>query len=100
MKPTEPVVVAHGKRHAVTVFGCIGEQLKEPVFQLGDSTNQFEFRRFLEECKSRVKPECAGPGRGRHMPVLMLDNAAAHTAGMSYSAVCQKFQPLYMPPHS
>ena len=36
--------VRNNKRHAVTVFGAIGNCLSEPVYMLGKSTNQKEFQ--------------------------------------------------------
>ena len=65
---------------------------------LGSSTNGFQFRRFLEECKDRVRPECCGTGR--KMPIMVLDNASAHTSSVSMNLLTTKFNPLFMPAHS
>ena len=75
----------------------IGTPLDGPVFMIGDSTNGFEFRRFIEICKLRVRQELAGTGRP--MQIMVLDNASAHTSSISMNLLKTKFKPLFMPPH-
>ena len=65
---------------------------------IGSATDGFQFRRFIEECKDKVRPECCGTGRP--MPIMVLDNASAHTASTSMNLLHTKFKPLFMPAHS
>ena len=59
-----------------TIYGAIGECLNKPVFMKGKSTNQGEFKTFIKEVVKHIKCEYVGSKR----PVLIMDNAGAHTA--------------------
>lgn len=63
---------------SVTVFGAIGACLSEPVFMAARSTNQVEFRRFLNEIAWHLR----NPYR-RSKPYLVMDNHPSHKTRLS-----------------
>ena len=70
-----------GPRYSVTVYGAIGACLTQPVFSLGDSTNQVEFRQFVRKVKRHQKATVAGK------PLLFVDGHAAHLTPESKKAI-------------
>ena len=55
----------------VTIYGAIGNCLRQPTFVLGASTNKVEFKAFLEQVLRNLK-------EGVVKPNLILDNHSAH----------------------
>ena len=60
----------NGRCHRVTVIAGIGTPLSRPVVTVARSTNQEDFRRFLNKLKEAVRPELAY----REKPIVLLDN--------------------------
>ena len=81
----------------MTVFGAIGTPLSRPLFMVGDSTNEIQFRRFIRRLKERVRTDLAGK---KKMPILLLDNASAHKTHISTNLLDTKFSTLFQPPYS
>lgn len=75
------------------MFGGIGDCLDEPVFMKGKSTNSEDFWFFIEEVAKHIKI-------GSKKPVLIMDNATAHTAKINRNRLNDYFIPVYMPSHS
>lgn len=85
----------NNKRLGVTVFGAIGACLSRPVFKLGTSTNQAEFREFAREVKLAVLPVYQN-----RKPIFVYDGAKAHTTRESQRLLKQLFEPLQIPAYS
>ena len=83
----------NNKSYFRTIFGAIGDCLHEPVFMKGKSTNSEDFRSFILEVAKHIKI-------GSKKPVLIMDNASAHTAKLNKELLKQYFIPAYLPPHS
>ena len=84
----------NNKRFAVTCYGAIGNCLKNGfVYTLGSSTNKNEFCDFLKEVKRNLKDP-------HEKPLLLYDNAPAHTAKVSVDLINDLFNPLRNVPHS
>lgn len=90
----EPVIVhINNKQYFRTMFAGIGDCLDEPVFMKGKSTNSDDFGSFIEEVAKHIKI-------GSKKPVLIMDNATAHTAKKNRNRLNDYFIPVYMPSHS
>lgn len=98
MTNADPVYCVLPKRHSTTIFGAIGSTLSEPYFMCAKSTNQKDFRKFLKNLKTKVKPELAG--RGNQKAIVATDNASSHKTVSSRKCFEQLFTPLFQPPHS
>ena len=81
----------NNKCHRVTIIGAIGANLTKPVFTIASSTNQKDFRKFLKVLKDAVKEEY----HCREKPILLVDNASAHTASVTKKELMLKFQTLF-----
>ena len=101
MTPENPVHVILPKKYfSVTVFGAISKNLQGSCyFSLGRSTCAEDFKTFLRELKTRVRPDYPR-GRGNISPVLILDNASAHKSHLSTRLLETLFSPYFQPPYS
>ena len=78
-----------------TVYGAIGDCLESPVFVLGTSTNKAEFGAFLLKVKGKLKANYVNI-----KPIILYDQATAHTAHVSQYLLKQQFAPLRIPVYS
>ena len=67
--------------------------MKEPVFAFGQSTNKFDFFKFLESIKlQRVNQE--------NKPWIVLDNHKAHHSLICKEILSDNFRTLFLPAYS
>ena len=74
---------------STTVYGAIGNCLRQPVFKLGSTTNQEEFQTFVKDVKGAVVT-----GQCDKKPVLLYDGALAHLTRQSQRVLKEHFTPL------
>ena len=79
----------NNKRYGITVYGAIGQCMRQPVFKLGVSTNKLEFQQFLREVKAQIKPQYEHP-----KPIMVYDAHRAHTAYTTQDLMRTLFEPL------
>lgn len=78
----------------ITVYGCIGEQLKKAVFMHGESTNQIDVVEFLKLVRENFKHK-------DETILMVLDNHSSHkTLSVRAEMVAQRIQPIFMPNYS
>ena len=85
----------NNKYHSTTVYGGIGDCLEHPVYLLGTSTEQKQFRVFLRNLKMAVRARYS-----HQRQVIILDNHSSHKTTATLKLLNSLFIPVFMPPHS
>ena len=91
----KPVNTLIGRKRygGTTIYGAIGNCLKNPVFMLGESTNIEEFEEFMQKVKLNCK-------ESSDKPYLVIDNHSAHRSNRVKEYLEANFTLLFMPPYS
>ena len=79
----------------VTVFGAIGDALKEPVFWYGETTTIDEFLKFIP-----ILVDSLTDNAKIEKPHLILDNHRAHVSKKVLPLLEQHFELMFFPPHT
>ena len=82
-------------RIGVTVFGAIGNCLKNPVFRTAKSTKKHDYIEFMRLVKEQVRSI-----HHNQKPILLFDAHRAHTSLLAREEIPRMFVPLKIPVYS
>ena len=82
-------------RIGITVFGAIGNCLKNPVFRTAKSTNKTDYIEFMRLVKEQVRQI-----HHSQKPILLFDAHRAHTSLLAREEIPRMFVPLKIPVYS
>ena len=87
------IPLASKRGSGFTLFGCVGNCLRQSTFLIGTATSNLEVLRFFRSLvRAKRDP--------RSRPFLILDNAGAHRSPHVLPFITQHFRPLFMPGYS